>query len=486
MSKRYSGSATVFGRTEQPEANPLHSLTTKLVLAFLLVSLTGAALAAGFARWATSREFDRLVLDQTQSNFVTQLAAYYQANGSWAGVMGSLPSPRAPAPQTNPRAHEGGSPGPDAQRPPAPPSEFVLLDRNRIVVVPAAGYQVGDHVPAGKLSREAPVEADGQVVGTVLATGRPIALDPKEQQYLARTTQALLLAGVLSMLGALILGAVLARTLTQPLRELTAATRAMAKGELGPQVPIRSRDELGDLAASFNQMSTDLAKASELRMQMTADVAHELRTPLTVMAGYIEALRDGILQPTPERFEAMNLEAQQLKRLVDDLRTLSLADAGELPLARQPTAPRALLERVAAAFRHRADQAHIALRITGDEQLPDVNVDPERLVQVLENLISNAIRHTDEGGEILLSARFTGAEVLLAVQDSGRGIAPDLLPHVFDRFYRGEAGRAAEGGESGLGLAIAKSIVEAHGGSITAGSSGAGMGATFTIRLPAK
>jgi signal transduction histidine kinase len=197
----------------------------------------------------------------------------------------------------------------------------------------------------------------------------------------------------------------------------------------------------------------------------------------------IEALRDGVLQPTPERFGAMNLEAQQLKRLVDDLRTLSLADAGELPLARQPTAPRVLQERVAAAFRHRADQAHIALGIVVDEPLLDLNVDLERMVQVLENLVSNAIRHTDAGGEILLTARSAGAEVLLAVQDSGRGIAPDLLPHVFDRFYRGEAGRAAEGGESGLGLAIAKSIVEAHGGSIAADSPGAGQGATFSVRL---
>jgi signal transduction histidine kinase len=278
---------------------------------------------------------------------------------------------------------------------------------------------------------------------------------------------------------------VLARTLTRPLRELTAATRAVAKGRLGQQVPIRSRDELGDLAASFNQMSTDLAKATELRRQMTADVAHELRTPLTVMAGYIEALRDGVLKPTPDRFEAMSLEANQLKRLVDDLRTLSLSDAGELTLARQAIAPQTLLQRVEAAFSPQAAEAHIALRVISDEPLPELDVDPERIVQVLENLVSNAIRHTDEGGEIVLSARSSGTDVLLAVQDSGRGIASEALPHVFDRFYRAEAGRAAEGGESGLGLAIAKSIVEAHGGSITASSPGLGQGATFTVRLPA-
>jgi two-component system, OmpR family, sensor histidine kinase BaeS len=463
----------------------MRSLTVKLVLAFLLVSLIGAALAAAFAHWATSREFDRLVLDQTEAIFVADLAAYYQANGSWDGVAAILPGRRAPASQPGARGGDGGPPGPGGPDGPAPPSPFLLVDRNRTVVVPAGGYQIGDRAPAGKFSRETPVEAAGQVVGAVLATGRPIALDPKEQQYLARTTQALLLASMISMLGALILGAVLASTLTRPLRELTAATRATAKGRFGQQVPIRSRDELGELAASFNQMSTDLAKASELRQQMTADIAHELRTPLTVMAGYIEALRDGVLQPTPERFEAMNLEAQQLKRLVDDLRTLSLADAGELPLARQAAAPRALLERVMGAFSPRAAQAGVALVIAAGEALSDLNVDPERLVQVLENLVENAIRHTDAGGEIVLSGRSEGADVLLEVRDNGRGIAPEVLPHVFDRFYRGESARSGQGGESGLGLAIAKSIVEAHGGSITADSPGLGQGATFTVRLPA-
>jgi signal transduction histidine kinase len=464
----------------------LRSLTTKLILAFLLVSLTGAALAATFARWATSREFDRLVRDQTQASFVTQMAAYYQSNGSWTGVTSNLPPRRGPLPQSSPGANPGGRQGPEGPSQPAAPAEFVLLDQSRVVVVPAGGYQVGEHVPRVQQSREAPVEADGRIVGTVLATGRPIALDPKEQQYLTRTSQALMVASVISMLGALLLGAVLARTLTRPLRELTAATRAVATGRLGQQVPIRSRDELGDLAASFNQMSIDLAKSNELRAQMTADIAHDLRTPLTVIAGYIEALRDGVLQPTPDRFEAMNLEAQQLKRLVDDLRTLSLADAGELPLARQPTPPRALLERVAAAFSHRAEQARIALRIRADEPLPDLNVDPERVVQVLENLVSNAIRHTDQGGKIVLSARSTGTDILLAVEDTGRGIAPEVLPHVFDRFYRGERARSSDGGESGLGLAIAKSIVEAHGGSITASSPGVSLGATFTVRLPSR
>lgn len=464
------------------EALRLRSLTLKLVLAFLIVSLTGAALSAAFTRWATAREFDRLVLDKAEADFIAELTAYYRGHGSWAGVAEDITSRRPPANQDMLRNNARPQTGPDSQ--PTLPFGFMLIDQNRAVVIPAGDYGIDEIVPAGELSRETPIEIDGQVVGAALSTGKPIGLDPKEARYIARTDQALLLAAVISTLAALILGVVLARTLAHPLRELTAATHAMTKGQLGQQVPIRSRDELGELAASFNRMSTDLAKSNDLRRQMTADIAHELRTPLTVMAGYIEALRDGVLKPTPARFDAMNLEAQQLKRLVEDLRTLSLADAGELPLTRQATEPNVLLERVVTAFSHRAAQANIALRIAADARLPELHVDPERLVQVLENLVSNAIRHTGKGGEIVLAACAAEDHVQLSVQDNGRGIAPDVLPHVFDRFYRGDAARSEEGGESGLGLAIAKSIVEAHGGGMAASSPGIGRGATFTIRLP--
>jgi two-component system sensor histidine kinase BaeS len=461
----------------------MRSLTVKLTIAFLIVGLTGAALAAVFARWATSREFGRLVSDQAQSSFITDVSTYYQAHGTWDGVANGI-SPRRPppvAPRPQPRDENPPQPQPD---PAQPPFSFVLVDRQGKVVVPGGAYRVGDRVPTAQLEQGAPVEVGGQIVGITLTTGRPLALDPKEQQYVARTDQALLLAALISIAVALILGTVLARTLARPLRELTAATRAMAKGQLGQQVSIRSQDELGELAASFNQMSADLALANEQRRQMTADIAHELRTPLTVITGYIEALRDGVLKPNADRFEAMYREAQQLKRLIEDLRTLSLAEAGELPLTRQPISPQVLLERLASTFVHPAGQHNLSLKVTADRDVPEVNVDPERLMQVLENLVSNALRHTPAGGEIILSARAEAGAVLLIVQDNGEGIAPDVLPHIFDRFYRGDASRSEQSGESGLGLAIARSIVKAHGGTITASSQGAGKGSTFTVRLP--
>jgi signal transduction histidine kinase len=461
-----------------------HSLTVKLILAFLIVSLTGAVLAAVLARWATARAFDSLVVDQAEANFINDAATYYQVKGSWDGVARSLSQRRLPPGRQPARSFERVRPEQGSNQAPQP-FTFVLLNQDRTVVVPAGGYRVGQSVAPGAAARETPIEISGQVVGSVIATGQPVALDQREALYVARTNQALLWAGLIGAAIALVLGAVLARELVHPITEMTAASRAVARGELGRQVTIRSDDELGELAASFNQMSADLAQASALRRQMTADIAHELRSPLSVITGYLESLRDGVLKPNPERFQAMYGEAQQLGRLVEDLRTLSLADAGELPLTRLPVPAGDILEQVVAAFGHQADQAGVRLEAQAANDESIIAVDPERLVQVLENLVSNALRHTPAGGEITLAAGIAPGAVLLCVQDTGEGIPAHILPHIFERFYRGDPARSLDGGESGLGLAIAKSIVEAHGGTLAATSAGPGTGSTFTIRLPA-
>ncbi len=465
------------------------SLALRLVLAFLLVGITGAALAALFARCATVRDFDQLVLEQVQTSFLADATAYYQANGSWEGALESFADPGLLSP-----ALPGSASGPVQPQVPLEDGTagntlrrsyvFALSDLDGRVVLPAGPYRLGDRVPDEVLASGVEVEVDGQVVGVALITGEAPQLSPQEHQYLERTNRSSLYAALAATLVALVLGVILARTLTRPVRELTAATQALAQGDLKQRVPVRSSDELGELAASFNQMSADLARAVELRRGMTADIAHDLRTPLTVMVGYLEALRDGVLQPSPERFETLHQEAQHLRRLVEDLRTLSLADAGELTLNRELTAPRMVLEQTAAAYRHQAERQGIGLKVNVAPDLPEIFVDLDRLAQVLGNLVSNALRYTPDGGRIVLSAQTQADGVLLTVQDSGVGISAEELPRVFGRLYRGDETRQEQDGQSGLGLAIAKSLVEAHGGQITAESDGIGRGSTFSIHLP--
>lgn len=443
----------------------MRSLTAKLILAFLLVSVIGIGLAAVFARAVTGREFDRFIMDRARSEFLTGAAAYYQVHGSWEGA--------------NDFFHQlDGPPGPGES---SRSGSFVLVDQSGAVVASVGVGRTGKS-SAKDLARGKTIVVDGRNVGIVLDASHAPALNDREAQYLASINRALVLAALAAMAIAVLLGIVLARTLTRPVRDLTGAIRAMARGELRQEVPVRSADELGTLTETFNRMSADLAHANELRRQQIADIAHDLRTPLTVITGYIEALRDGVLKPTPARFEAMNSEAQHLKHLVDDLRTLSLADAGELPITPQPTAPGALLDRLAAAYAPQAAARGITLAVAAAPDLPEVAVDPERMIQVLGNLVTNALRHTSAGGRIDLAAQAQGARVALTVADTGEGIPPDVLPHIFDRFYRGDPARSQQNGESGLGLAIARSIVEMHGGTIAAAST-PGQGTTFTITL---
>ena len=476
----------------------MRSLTIKLVLAFMFVSLTGTLLVALFARQATLNEFDQLMLERARGEFISEVSAYYQTNGSWTGI-GAYFQQKIEVPPPQSQGAEGQEPLPpkpedegkqttlmpkpqiSGGQEPLPRILFVLVGPNGRVLVPAGPFRIGDFISADKLDEGTDVEVDGRVVGTALSVGAFPDLNPEEERFLKRTIVALFKAALAATAAGLLLGILLAGSLTRPLRDLTDAARSMAKGELNQDVRVRSRDELGELTRAFNQMSAELAQVIQSRRQMTADIAHDLGAPITVIAGYIEALRDDVLQPSQERFDIIHTEVQYLRRLVGDLRTLSLADAGEIHLELQPVSPIELLEKIAAAHWQRAEQRKITLRVQGDH-LPVINVDPDRMTQVLSNLTVNALRHTPEGGQINFSAQRQGDYVQLCVQDNGVGIPPESQERVFDRFYRGDDSRHQLGGESGLGLPIAKSIVEAHGGEISVDSE-LGVGTTFTILL---
>lgn len=467
------------------------SLAGKLTLAFLLVALTVAALVALFLRLTSATQLDRLIVEQQRSAFRDTLVSYYEANGSWDGVWQSVKHGMTdsmmmtPGPgygEGNGRGYGNHGPYRTDRR-----DLFGLVDTQGRVRIPLwPNYPANGYVMTA-LVQEAgdPVEVNGEVVGFILTAELPPGLTPEESAYLQRTNTALLLAGGGAVLVALLVGGLLARTLTHPLQSLTQATHRMASGELEQAVPVNSEDEIGELAAAFNQMSRAVARANSARRQMAADVAHELRTPLTVIAGYVEAMRDGVLAPTPERLGVIYAEMEHLQHLVGDLRLLSQADAGELKLNLQPLDPAEVLQQTSAAFAHQAAQKDVRLELLAARGLPRVLADETRLDQVLDNLLSNALRHTPSGGRVTLAASASGGRVRLGVEDTGPGIAPEALPFVFDRFYRADPSRSEETGQSGLGLAIAKALVEAHGGSIGV-KSVVGEGTTFTIELKAE
>jgi len=451
----------------------MRSLAFKLTLAFLLVGLTGAVLVAVIVRQTTRLAFDQFILDREQQALVNNLVEYYRATGSWEGAADVF-APRTEAP---PPFERGGG---DFRRPWV---RFTLVDANQVIVFDAHPEQIGKQASKNDLASAAPLTLDGVTIGwLVVPSSRDLIRTSPEAEFLQNVNSAVFISALVAVLLALSLGSLLAFGLTRSLRELTEATVEIARGKLGRQVKVRSKDELGELAASFNQMSRDLASATLARRQMTADIAHDLRSPLSVIAGYAEALNDGKLPGTPETYTILYRETRHLSRLVEDLRTLSLADAGELTLNRLPTQAAWLLEQAAVRHAVAAEQKGITLRIEAGQNPGSVSVDPERLAQVFDNLILNAFRYTPEGGEVVLSAGVAPGGVQFQVRDNGSGIAAEDLPHIFNRFYRGDKSRQ-QNGESGLGLAIARSIVEAHGGSIAVASE-VGKGTSFTVTLP--
>ncbi len=449
----------------------MRSLSLKLILAFLAVVLVAVALVAVIASQTTAKEFSDFIFDQFQEEYISQLEEYYRSHGEWTGVDAALSIPgRDPQDgRISPGARERGG--------------ITITDETGNVIIAGSGYQIGDTVSQAEFADADSIDVDGKTVGWILPLRMEFGRGPSEALFLNRINQTLIYSAIGALFVALLLGIFLARTLTRPLRELTAATRAVAEGDLGLTVPVRSRDELGELTASFNRMSEELNRSTSIRRQMTADIAHELRTPISIILGHADAVHDRVLPPTQETFDIIRDEACRLERLVEDLRTLSMADAGELALTRRPILPATLLEDTAAAYHPLALERGIKVRREIAPDLPEVYVDPDRMAQVLGNLLSNALRYTLEGGAVTLAASLLEQEVEIRIQDTGPGIGAEDLQHVFDRFYRADKSRQRDSGGLGLGLAIAKSIVENHGGRIWAESPD-DSGTTFVIMLP--
>jgi histidine kinase len=296
--------------------------------------------------------------------------------------------------------------------------------------------------------------------------------------------EILLVAAATATVTAVLVSTFVTRRIIRPVQAMHAASRRIANGRYDERVEVTGEDELAELARAFNQMAHQLAQTEERRRQLIGDVAHELRTPLSSIKGVMEGLQDGLLPAEPATFHNVQREVSRLQRLVYDLEELSKAEAGQIPLEPEATHPATLVQTAVDRLALQFEDKGVQLQNELPPDLPVVHVDPARLTQVMLNLLGNALQYTPAGGRVIVRAWANDNEIHLAVQDTGIGLAAEQLPHIFERFYRVDKSRSRAGGGSGIGLTIARHLVEAHNGRLTAASPGLNQGSTFTVSLP--
>ncbi|MFZ1752629.1 MAG: ATP-binding protein [Caldilineaceae bacterium] len=473
-------------------------LWAKLLGAFTLIIVLGVATTVLLTRQGAATRFSHFMAGDQMfqpEHLQADLVAYYQQQGSWQGINAALS-------QVVGHASSGGMMGGMMGHVMGMyDSAIVLLDESGQAVARMGSREGNRTNPTGQ---PWPIRVDGRQVGTLFIDGELMSDTTGDgSDLLSGVTRAALIAGLLAGLVAFALALVLVRQITHPLTELNNATQRIAQGDLTARVPGEGTDELGQLGGAFNRMAAALETQETLRRNLMADVAHELRTPLSVIQGTIEALQDGVFPLVPESLDPIHEETLLLGRLVEDLRTLAQAEAGHLSLNLASVNVAELTERIVAGLLPSAQQADIELTWHIAAPLPLLQGDPQRVGQVMTNLLSNALRHTPAGGEIAISVAMTEKDlagfpksgrssipqekgILFSVQDSAPGIAAADLPHIFDRFYRGDRSRSRATGGSGLGLTIARQLVEAHAGRIWAESPppGQAQGSIFCVWLP--
>jgi len=309
-------------------------------------------------------------------------------------------------------------------------------------------------------------------------------------QYKKAVFEAVTYATLAALVAAVIASFFISRQVVTPTLRMMGLSHRIAEGEYEERLSLPGGqqadqiDELGQLALSFNQMADKLEKTETMRRELIGDVTHELRTPLTAVKGYLEGLMDGVLPADPETYQQIHSEIDRLQRLVNDLQELSQVEAGAFQLRLTPVSPASLIERIQSTLGRQFEDKNIQLEINVEPNLPNVLVDRDRIIQVLTNLVGNALQYTPSGGKVTLLVRRERSEVLFSVKDSGIGISAEQIPFIFNRFYRTDKSRTRASGGSGIGLTIAKALVQAHQGKIWAESNGEGKGSTFSFLIP--
>ena len=461
------------------------SLQFRLILAFTLILALALAAVGASVSVAAEAETDRF-RERSQEFRVGRvhrmIARHYAENKDWEGVQPSL--------------EQAGS-----------------FYGRRFLVTDSDGQVVGDSHPRrgkGKFGRHArgpsvPIVVEERPVGFLVlaadeeggsADGEASVAPPSPQppgpeqvreplvsRVTAAVNKSLFWTGLAAAIGGILLMSFMSRRILAPLQTLGAAAYRLGQGDLGQRVPASGPSEIRRLGYTFNTMAENLEAAEQQRRNLTADVAHELRTPLSNIQGYLDAVNDGLLEPNQATIDTLRQQTAHLVALVEDLRLVALAEAGSLVLQTRPQSLQPLLEEAIEAFRPRAEATGIRLTLELADDLPEIELDRTRISQVVGNLLDNAIFNTSEGGEVTLGASGDAETVKVSVGDTGPGIAPEDLSRIFDRLYRVDPSRARATGGAGLGLTIARQLVEAHGGSIHVESQ-PGEGATFSFTLP--
>jgi two-component system sensor histidine kinase BaeS len=451
------------------------NLYAKILLAFtivIIIAMIGVGLAAGYLVEVEFRSYNALYSNRAQRT-AQSLIAYYSENDSWDGIqeqsMDVTPGGRGFG-----QGQNAGSAGSGLWT-------YRVADANGRIVANTSGevYGVLSRVERRKALQ---LEMNGTLIG-FLTLGGEMQLDSSAINFLQSLQNAVWFGIGIALVTALLVAGFLARGITAPVLKLTQAVEAISGGALDSRAPVKGQDEIAQLAQSFNVMVANLQQAEHTRKAQTADIAHELRNPLAVLQGSLEALADGIFEPTPENIEPVLDQVRTLNRLVEDLRTLAMVDAGVLQLEKQTVDLAVLLQRVADAHRESFEGHSISFHTSNFTDFLPVVVDYERLTQVINNILGNALLYVPAGGHVRIEAGMEAQGVVVSVVDDGPGVKPENLKLVFERFWRGDPSRSRETGGSGLGLTIARRIIDAHNGRIWAESTPGG-GLTIRFWLP--
>jgi signal transduction histidine kinase len=461
-----------------------HRLFFTFIAFFALIIFLGAAVNIAIVAMSTQKAYTRMVRqeDQLLAEQVARLAEeYYQQQGTLAGISEALRFPSGPGMAPNRRMMDHSRMVNRMMPRMVPP--VLLMGEDGTVFTDTHGILARRYPEDFDIRRGTPVVAAGRTIGRVFIGSMIVpALDDSENEFLALVVRSALVSSLSVAVVAVFLGAVLFRRIAAPVEALAGASRSIAQGELGSRIDMRRSDELGELIDQFNAMASALESSEEWKRRIISDSAHELRTPVAILQGELEMILEGVYTPDRARIESLYRETELMARLINELGELAAAEGGQLTLKKQNCSLGELAREAAEPFTVAAAPRNISIRIqdTGKEQ---IHADSQKVIQVIRNLVANALKAVSDGGRIDVYTEENGSEVLLRVDDSGPGIPPEYREQIFQRFYRLDSSRNREAGGAGLGLAIARRIMQLHEGRIWV-DEGRNGGARISIAFP--